>query len=231
MKILIAAAALAGLSSGALAQSTAAADADLAPPPGVETTTTTTTTTAPAATPAPAPAPAAPAAEGAGYEQKDILSAAEGVFGKGAEGAAKLIEKAFADLGKPTAYIAGREASGAFVVGLRYGSGTLFHQVEGNSPVFWNGPSIGPDVGGDGSKVFTLVYRLEDVAMLYRNYPSVEGKVYVIGGFTANYLQRDDVILVPIRLGVGWRLGANIGYTCFSKTSKLLPFCKGSDSK
>lgn len=217
--------------TGAASAQQAAADADLAPPPGAATTTTTTTTETQAVPPPQAaPAPAPVAGEN-GYEQKDVLSAAEGVFGKGAEGAAKLIEKAFADLGKPNAYIAGREAGGAFVVGLRYGSGTLFHSVEGNSPVYWNGPSIGPDVGGDGSKVFTLVYHLDDVAMLYRNYPSVEGKVYVIGGFTANYMQRDKVILVPIRLGVGWRLGANVGYACFSKTSRILPFCKGGDSR
>ncbi len=209
--------------AGAARAQAAQADADLAPTPGAATTTTTTTTSE-------APAPPTPAAE-KGFEQKDIIAKADETFGKGAEGAARLIEKAFKDLGKPNAYIAGREVSVALVAGLRYGSGTLFHSVEGNTPVYWNGPSIGPDVGGDGSKVFTLVYHLDDVSQIYRNYPSVEGKVYVVGGFTANYMQRDNVILVPIRLGVGWRLGANVGYACFSPKSRILPFCKSGDSK
>lgn len=203
----------------------AQADADLAQP------------AAPAEAPPPNDAPPAPSTPRAtpnangGYEQKDILSAADRTFGKGAEGLAKLIEKIFADLGKPNAYIAGREASGAFIVGLRYGSGTLFHSVEGDMPVYWSGPSIGPDIGGDGSKVFTLVYHLDDSGELFRNYPAVEGKVYVIGGFTANYLQRDKVILVPIKLGVGWRLGANIGSLCYSRESKWLPICRKGDSR
>ncbi|MFC3713473.1 DUF1134 domain-containing protein [Sphingoaurantiacus capsulatus] len=199
------------------------ADEDLAPIPedGVVTTTPAAPVTPPAPT-TPAEAPAAPV-QPASYEQDDILAAAEGVFGKGAEGAAKLIEKAFADLGKPNAYIAGREVSGAIVVGVRYGSGVLHHKVEGDQPVHWTGPSVGFDVGGDGSKTFTLIYNLNDAEELFRRYPAVEGKVYVLGGFTANYHQRGDTILVPIKLGVGWRLGANVGYLSYSKKAKILP--------
>jgi hypothetical protein len=218
MKFITTTAALAALIA-APASAQEQRDPDLTPPPGAEQVP------APAVAPVQTPPPPAAAPSG-GYEQKDVISAAEGVFGKGAEGAAKLIEKAFKDMGKPNAYIAGREVSVALVAGLRYGSGQLYHSVEGNSQVHWTGPSIGPDVGGDGSKVFTLVYHLNDVADLYRNYPAVEGKVYVIGGFTANYLQRGDVILVPIKLGVGWRLGANIGSLCFSKESRWIPVCK-----
>jgi hypothetical protein len=180
----------------------------------------------PAAEAPPAPAaetpPPTPPAET--YEEKDVIAAAEGAFGKGAEGAAKLVEKAFRDLGRPNAYIVGREASGAFVVGLRYGSGTLYSKVEGEMPVYWTGPSLGFDFGGDGSKVFTLVYHLDDSADLFRRYPGGEGKAYVIGGFTATYNQRDRVILVPIKLGVGLRLGVNAGWVNYTRESRIAPF-------
>ncbi len=199
------------------------ADDDLTPVPADgEIQTAPAAPVAPPAPANPAEAPAAPV-QPAGYEQDDILAAAEGVFGKGAEGAAKLIEKAFADLGKPNAYIEGREVSGAVVVGVRYGSGMLHHKVEGDQPVHWTGPSVGFDVGGDGSKTFTLIYNLNDAEELFRRFPAVEGKVYVLGGFTANYHQRGDTILVPIKLGVGWRLGANVGYLSYSKKPKILP--------
>ncbi len=158
------------------------------------------------------------------YEEKDVIAAAEGVFGKGAEGAAKLIEKAFKDHGRPNGYIVGREASGAFIVGLRYGSGTLYSKVEGEMPVYWTGPSVGFDVGGDGSRVFTLVYHLDDTNDLFRRYPGGEGKAYFIGGFTMTYNQRDRVILVPIKLGVGLRLGVNAGWINYTRESRLAPF-------
>jgi hypothetical protein len=159
-----------------------------------------------------------------GYQQNDVLSAAEGVFGKGAEGLAKLIEKIFKDQGQPNAYIAGREAGAAVVVGVRYGSGTMFHKVEGERPVYWQGPSIGFDLGANGAKTFVLVYNLYDSQELFRRYPAAEGNVYVIGGFTASYLRRGDVVLIPIRLGVGWRLGANVGYMRFREKSSWSPF-------
>ena len=221
------------------------ADSDLAPVPNSEAAYGTTpaqpaapATEAPAAPAAPdamavAPAAtdanataAAPAASGdpTRYDQKSVLQAATSFFGKGAEGVGGIIERIFADLGEPNGYIAGTEASGALLVGLRYGSGTLYHKVEGNSTVHWTGPSLGVDIGGDASKVFTLVYNLNDTEDLYRRYPAVEGKVYIVGGFTANYHQRAKVILVPIKLGVGWRLGANVGYLKYSKKPRYLPF-------
>ncbi|MDO9488429.1 MAG: DUF1134 domain-containing protein [Sphingomonadaceae bacterium] len=211
-------AAMALLAGPAAAQS---ADDDLAPLPSEDGITQTPV--APAEPPATAAAPVAD-----GYAEEDVMAAAEGVFGKGAEGAAKLIEKAFKDLGRPNAYIEGREVSGALVVGLRYGSGTMHHQVEGDIPVHWSGPSIGFDVGGDGSKTFTLVYNLHDTEELFRNFPSVEGKLYAVGGFTANYLQRGDIVLVPIKVGVGWRAGVNAGSQCFSKKRRWIPICAGS---
>nr|WP_303812858.1 DUF1134 domain-containing protein [Sandarakinorhabdus limnophila] len=173
--------------------------------------------------PVPAPAAAPPPATQT-YAEEDALGAAEDVFGKGAEGLAEIVRKTFKDRGQPNAYIVGREAGGAFIVGVRYGSGMLYHKVEGERKIHWTGPSVGFDIGGDGSKVFALVYNLNDTEDLYRRYPAAEGKAYLIGGFTANYLQRDNIVIVPIKLGVGWRLGLNGGYLKFSKKGKVLPF-------
>ncbi|MES2494724.1 MAG: EipA family protein [Pseudomonadota bacterium] len=177
-----------------------------------------------AVAPAPTRTQAAEASAGPTYEQDDVLAAAEGVFGQGAEGLAKLIEKIFAEQGKPNAYIAGREAGGAIVVGVRYGSGTLFHKVEGQLPIYWTGPSVGFDLGANGSKSFMLVYNLFDSADAFHRFPGVEGTAYIVGGFTATYLRRGDVVMIPIRLGVGWRLGVNVGYMNFTHKSKINPF-------
>lgn len=181
---------------------------------------TATSVGAQPATPATSQAPA----ETKTYEQQDVINAAERAFGKGASGVAGVIEKIFKENGRPTAYIEGREVGGAVVVGVRYGSGILHHKIEGDMPVYWTGPSFGADLGGDGSKTFALVYRLDDTADLFKRFPAVEGKVYAVGGFTANYLQRGRVIVVPVKLGVGWRLGANLGYLRFTRKSKLSPF-------
>lgn len=159
-----------------------------------------------------------------GYKEDDLIGAAEGVFGKGAKGLADIIRKTLKDQGEPIGYIAGREASGAIGIGLRYGSGTLFHKIEGQRAVYWTGPSIGFDLGGNAGKVFVLVYNLYDTQNLYHRYPQGEGAVYFIGGFTASYLRWGDVVLIPIRAGVGWRLGANVGYMKFSEKRRWLPF-------
>jgi hypothetical protein len=172
---------------------------------------------------APASAPAAAAADSTS-PRKDVFSAAEGVFGKGAEGLADLIEDLLRDRGDPSGYITGREAGGAFIAGVRYGSGTLHHQVEGDRAVYWTGPSVGFDFGADANKVFVLVYNLHDSERLFRRYPAAEGNAYVVGGFTASYLRRGDVVLIPVRLGVGARLGVNAGYMRFSQKNRWLPF-------
>ncbi len=158
------------------------------------------------------------------YERDDLLAAGEGVFGKGAEGLAGILEKVLKDQGRPNAYIAGREASGAFVVGVRYGSGVMTHKVEGQQPVYWTGPSVGFDVGGDANKVFVLVYNLYDTEELFHRFPGAEGRLYLVGGFAATYLRRGNVVLIPIRLGVGWRAGVNVGYMNFTHKSRWLPF-------
>jgi hypothetical protein len=158
------------------------------------------------------------------YQRDDLLAAGEGVFGKGAQGLAGLLEKVLKEQGQPNAYIAGREASGAFVVGVRYGSGVMSHKVEGQQPVYWTGPSLGFDVGGDANKVFVLVYNLYDTEELFHRFPAAEGRLYLVGGFAATYLRRGNVVLIPVRLGVGWRAGVNVGYMRFTHKSRLIPF-------
>ena len=113
---------------------------------------------------------------------------------------------------------------GAIAIGLRYGSGTMTHKIEGNCPVFWTGPSIGFDLGANAYKVFVLVYNLYDTQDLYHRFGAIDGSAYFIGGFTFAYLRRKDIVLVPVRLGVGLRLGANVGYMKFSEKSRWMPF-------
>lgn len=190
---------------------------DAAPPPA-ETTA-----------PVDVPGPAAIAAETKGdstqtYREDDLIGAAEGVFGKGAKGVADMIRKTLADQGQPNGYIVGREAGGAFFVGLRYGSGTLHHKVEGTQPVYWTGPSVGFDVGGSAGSTFVLVYNLYDTEDLYKRFPAGEGQAYAIGGLNASYMRWGDVVLIPIRVGAGLRLGVNAGYMKFSKKQNWLPF-------
>jgi hypothetical protein len=175
-----------------------------------------------------APAPAAPtvaqAAPGQTYKKDDLIGAAEGVFGKGAKGLASLIEKILKDQGEPSGYIAGREAGGAFIVGLRYGSGTLTHKIEGQKPVYWTGPSIGFDAGGNAGSTFVLVYNLSDTHDLFQRFPAGEGNAYFVGGLTASYMRAGDIVLIPIRIGAGVRLGANVGYMKFSDKQRWVPF-------
>ena len=158
------------------------------------------------------------------YREDDLIGAAEGVFGKGAEGVAKMIRKLLADQGEPNGYIVGREAGGAFIVGARYGSGTLFHKIEGEKPVYWTGPSIGVDAGANAGSTFVLVYNLYDTEELYERFPAAEGTAYAVGGLNASYVRKGDVVLIPIRVGAGLRLGVNAGYMKFSKKQKWLPF-------
>lgn len=180
--------------------------------------------TAGATSPNPAVRAEATTAAADTYKRDDLIAAGEGVFGKGAEGLAGLIEKILKEQGEPNAYIAGREASGAFVVGLRYGSGVMTHKVEGQRPVYWTGPSIGFDAGGDANKVFVLVYNLYDTQDIYTRFPGAEGRLYLVGGFAATYLRKGNVVLIPVRLGVGWRAGVNVGYMKFTEKAKWLPF-------
>ena len=158
------------------------------------------------------------------YAEDDLIGAAEGLFGRGAEGLARLIQDILKDQGEPNGYIVGREGGGAFVLGVRYGSGTLFHKVEGNMPVYWTGPSIGFDAGANAGNTFVLVYNLHDTDELYERYPAGEGQAYFVGGFNASYVRKGDVVMIPIRVGAGLRLGVNAGYMRFSREQRWLPF-------
>ena len=134
-----------------------------------------------------------------------------------------VVEKVFHDNGQPTGYIAGEEGSGAITVGLRYGKGLLYMKGHEPSTVFWQGPSIGWDLGGNASRVFTLAYDIQEPAEVYQRFPGVEGSAYLVGGMGVNYQRADSITLAPIRAGVGLRLGANLGYLSYSRKRHILP--------
>ncbi|WP_240960058.1 DUF1134 domain-containing protein [Novosphingobium olei] len=173
------------------------------------------------APPPPAGSQGAPAGT---YKEDDLIGAAEGVFGKGARGLALMIKDILKKQGEPIGYITGREAGGAVVVGVRYGSGTLHHKIEGELPVYWTGPSVGFDLGANAANTFVLVYNLHDTAELFHRYGAGEGQAYLVGGFNVSYLRSHDVVLIPVRMGAGLRLGVNAGYMKFSRTQKWMPF-------
>ncbi|MGX6648918.1 DUF1134 domain-containing protein [Maricaulaceae bacterium MS644] len=159
------------------------------------------------------------------YSRDEMVEATADFFGVTAEAAASALERVFADLGRPVGYIAGEELSAAAGVGLRYGEGYL--TMKGSSEqqkVYWQGPSVGFDAGGNASRVFTLVYRLNDVDRLYQRFPGVEGTAYLVAGMGVNYQRADDITLAPIRSGVGLRAGANMGYLAYSRQRNWVPF-------
>lgn len=158
------------------------------------------------------------------YSKDEILTKAGGFFGSTTKGLAQGIEKVFSDLGQPNGYITGEEFGGAFFVGLRYGRGQLNQKNVAPRDVFWQGPSVGFDFGGNASKVFTLVYDLKRPGDLYRRFPGVDGSLYVVAGISLNYQRAGDVTLAPIRTGVGLRAGANIGYLHYNREHSWLPF-------
>lgn len=178
--------------------------------------------TAPAVTPAEAPADRAIGNET--YSSEELIKNANNFFGGASEGMAKAIEKAFSEYGRPNAYIIGEEGSGAAVVGLRYGKGTLNYKGGDSMPVYWQGPSIGWDFGGNASKVFTLVYNLRSTYELFQRYPAVDGSLYVVAGIGMNYQRAGNVTLAPIRTGVGLRAGASLGYINYTRQSTVIPF-------
>lgn len=158
------------------------------------------------------------------YSEEEIYAAASEFFGGTAEGLAEVVDRVFSENGEPNAYIQGEEGSGAIVVGARYGDGTLVTKAGPTARVFWQGPSAGWDFGGDAAKTFTLVYNLPNTDAIYQRFPGVSGSAFFIGGVGANYQQRGDIILVPMRAGVGLRLGANIGYLNYTRERDWLPF-------
>jgi hypothetical protein len=158
------------------------------------------------------------------FSDEEIVEAVSGFFGVATQKAAEIVEVIFSEQGRPNAYIRGEEGSGAIVVGLRYGKGTMVRKTGEERLVYWQGPSVGFDFGGDATKSFTLIYNLKNTEDIYRRYPGAEAKIFFVAGFAVNYQQRGDVILAPIRTGVGWRQGVNAGYLKYSKKRNILPF-------
>ncbi len=167
--------------------------------------------------------PAARAAEDT-FSQNEVMQAAENFFGVATKGLAKVVQKVFDDLGEPNAVIAGEEASGAIGIGLRYGRGHLNMKGRPKLPVFWQGPSIGFDFGGNVSKAFVLVYHLPSQDALFQRFPGVEGTLYVVAGVGVNYQKSGGMTLAPIRTGVGLRAGANVGYLHYTRKKSWIPF-------
>lgn len=166
----------------------------------------------------------APAGEASTYSQDEIVRNVSDFLGVTAEAAGAAVERLFAKNGRPTAYIAGEEGSGSFVLGLRYGRGLMYMKDKTPMEVFWQGPSVGWDWGGNASRVFTLCYNLHVPEAIFQRFPGVEGTAYLVGGLGVNYQRAEDVTLAPIRAGVGLRLGANVGYLAYTRKRSVIPF-------
>jgi hypothetical protein len=158
------------------------------------------------------------------FEPGEVLSSGHRFFGSVSRGLASVVEEATRRWGRPNGYILGQEASGAFIGGLRYGEGTLFTRNAGDTHVYWQGPSVGFDWGGDGARTMMLAYGLPAVEALFTRFVGVNGSAYFVGGFGMTALAANESVVVPIRSGVGLRLGANIGYVKFTPEATWNPF-------
>ena len=158
------------------------------------------------------------------YSDDELVNRVSDFLGVTAESAGAAVERVFKDNGRPTGYIAGEEVSGAFGFGLRYGHGLLYMKNRPPQVVYWQGPSIGFDAGGNGSRVFVLCYNLQYPDAIYRRFPGVEGSAYFVAGMGVNYQRAEGITLAPMRAGVGLRLGANIGYLAYTRHRNILPF-------
>lgn len=168
--------------------------------------------------------PAAADEEDRTYHEDEIVHAGANFFGVTTEEFAKAVQRVFREQGEPDAYIKGDEGSGAFVVGLRYGSGWLIRKGHEPVKVYWQGPSVGFDFGGNASKAFTLIYNLRHEDRLFQKFPGVDGSFYFVAGIGVNYERADGITLAPMRTGVGLRAGANVGYLTFTREKSLNPF-------
>lgn len=174
--------------------------------------------------PATGNAPSYDTGAAATYSADEMIRSGSDFLGVAAETVGAAVERAFRDNGRPTGYIAGEEGSGAIGVGLRYGRGLLYMKGRPTQEVFWQGPSVGWDWGGNASRVFTLCYNLQYPDAIFRRFPGVEGTAYLVGGMGVNYQRADTITLAPMRAGVGLRLGANVGYLAYSRQRNILPF-------
>jgi hypothetical protein len=158
------------------------------------------------------------------YGPDELVGAGHRFFGNVSRGLASIIERAVSQWGLPNGYVLGEEGSGAFVAGLRYGEGTLYTKNAGDLRVYWQGPSVGFDWGGDGARTMTLVYNLPATNAIYQRFAGIDGSAYIVGGFGMTALTANNIVLVPIRSGIGLRLGANIGYLKFTPRATWNPF-------
>jgi hypothetical protein len=170
----------------------------------------------------PAPAPAPP--QSGGFAPGELVGAGHRFFGTISQGLAQIIEKAIGIWGLPNGYVLGQEASGAFVAGLRYGEGTLYTKNAGDLRVYWQGPTVGFDAGGEGARTMMLVYNLPSTGAVYQRFAGIDGSAYFVGGFGMTALTASNIVVVPIRSGVGFRLGANVGYLKFTPSATWNPF-------
>ncbi|MBY0225188.1 MAG: DUF1134 domain-containing protein [Hyphomicrobium sp.] len=162
-------------------------------------------------------------AASSGYDKNEIISAGHQLFGGVSKGLADAVEWAFQSQGRPNGYIVGEDAGGAFVVGLRYGEGTLHSKLYGSQKVFWQGPSVGYDAGAEGSKTMVLIYNMSDPSEIYERFGGVQGAAYLVGGVGVQVQKHGNVTLAVIRSGVGLRLGANVGYMKYTRSPTWNP--------
>ena len=177
---------------------------------------------APAPTPAYTPHPVPPRDDQ--FSPDELIDAGHRFFGGLSRGLAMIVQRAGSEWGQPNGYILGEEAGGAFVGGLRYGDGTLYTKNAGDRRVFWEGPTVGFDAGADGARTMMLVYNLPSTEAIYDRFGGIDGSAYFVGGLGMTALTARDIVLVPIRTGVGLRLGANLGYLKFTSRPTWNPF-------
>ena len=158
------------------------------------------------------------------FKPDEIIHEGHKFFGTVSRGLAEVVQQAVSRWGEPNGYVLGQEGSGAFVVGLRYGDGKLYTKNAGDRRVFWEGPSVGFDTGGEGARTMMLIYKLPATDAIYQRFAGIDGSAYFIGGFGMTALGNGKIVVVPIRSGVGLRLGANIGYLKFTPKATWNPF-------
>lgn len=169
------------------------------------------------------PTSQAASSQNSSFDRKEVTSAMSDYFGVTSEAAGAVVERIFRDLGEPVGYIYGEEGAIAIGIGLRYGKGMLQLADGSQQKVYWQGPSVGWDVGANGSKVFTLIYNMQNPEQIFQRFPGVEGSAYLVAGMGVNYQRSNTITLAPVRTGVGLRLGANIGYLAYSKRRRIIP--------
>jgi len=165
-----------------------------------------------------------PQPQGPQYSSNEVIDAGHRFFGTISRGLAQIVEKAGSQFGLPNGYVLGQEAGGAVVAGLRYGEGILYTKNAGDLRVFWQGPSLGFDFGGEGARTMMLIYNLPATDAIYQRFAGIDGSAYFVGGLGMTALTMNNIVVVPIRTGVGMRLGANVGYLKFTPTATWNPF-------